>query len=170
WNFSNLNPFESREITVAFVLNTPTATPPLNGGDVLHFTSLITGLTDATPADNTLTLNQTVVNSFDPNDKTCLQGSSISQSQVGDYVHYLIRFENTGTANAQNGVVKDVIDTNKIDINSLLALNASHSFVTRMTAPNTVEFIFENIQLPFDVETNDGYVAFKIKTQSTLNK
>ncbi len=169
WNFSNLNPFESREMTVTFVLNTPTATPPLNGGDVLHFTSLVTGLTDETPADNTFTLNQTVENSYDPNDKTCLQGSSISQSQVGDYVHYLIRFENTGTANAQNVVVKDVIDTNKFDINTLIALNASHSFVTRITAPNTVEFIFENIQLPFDDATNDGYVAFKIKTKSTLN-
>ncbi len=169
WNFSNLNPFESREITVTFVLNTPTATPPLNGGDVLHFTSLVTGLTDETPADNTFTLNQTVVNSFDPNDKTCLQGASISQSQVGDYVHYLIRFENTGTANAQNVVVKDVIDTNKFDINTLIALNASHNFVTRITAPNTVEFIFENIQLPFLDATNDGYVLFKIKTKSTLN-
>lgn len=169
WNFSNLNPFESREMTVTFVLNTPTATPPLNGGDVLHFTSLVTALTDETPADNTFTLNQTVENSYDPNDKTCLQGSSISQSQVGDYVHYLIRFENTGTANAQNVVVKDVIDTNKFDINTLIALNASHSFVTRITAPNTVEFIFENIQLPFDDATNDGYVAFKIKTKSTLN-
>ena len=168
WNFANLLPFETREITVTFTLNTPTQTPPLLSGNVLSYTAQINAATDETPLDNTFTLNQTVVNSFDPNDKTCLEGATIASAQVGDYVHYLIRFENTGTANAQNVVVKDVIDTSKFDINTLQALNGSHSFVTRITNPNTVEFIFENIQLPFANATNDGYVAFKIKTKSTL--
>ncbi|MEF9477512.1 T9SS type A sorting domain-containing protein [Chryseobacterium sp. 1B4] len=93
----------------------------------------------------------------------------MTQTQVGDYVHYLIRFENTGTANAKNIVVKDEIDITKFDISSLVALNGSHNFVTRITNPDTVEFIFENIQLPFDDAHNDGYVSFKIKTKSTLN-
>lgn len=168
WNFANLLPFETREITVTFTLNTPMQTPPLNGGHILNYTAQITGALDETPLDNTFTLNQTVVNSYDPNDKTCLEGTTITQAKVGDYVHYLIRFENTGTANAQNIVVKDVIDTSKFDINTLQALTGSHSFVTRITNPNTVEFIFENIQLPFDNATNDGYVAFKIKTKATL--
>src|SRR5690606_20906712 len=104
----------------------------------------------------------------DPNDKTCLQGTGISQTQVGNYVHYLIRFENTGTANAQNIVVKDIIDTSKFDLSSLIAVCGSHSIVTRITGPNTVEFIFENIQLPFADATNDGYVVFKIRTLPNL--
>jgi hypothetical protein len=169
WNFTNLLPLETREVTVTLKLNTPTQTPSLNSGDILHYTAQINGATDETPADNNFTLNQTVVNSFDPNDKTCLEGTTITQTQVGDYVHYLIRFENTGTANAQNIVVKDVIDTSKFDLSSLVALNGSHNFVARITNPNTVEFIFENIQLPFDDANNDGYVSFKIKTKSTLN-
>ncbi|WET49073.1 T9SS type A sorting domain-containing protein [Chryseobacterium indologenes] len=169
WNFTNLLPFETREITVTLKLNTPTQTPAVNGGDILHYTAQINGATDENPADNNFTLNQTVVNSFDPNDKTCIEGTSIAKTQVGDYVHYLIRFENTGTANARNIVVKDEIDTSKFDISSLVALNGSHSYVTRVTNPNIVEFIFENIQLPFDDANNDGYVAFKIKTKSTLN-
>ena len=167
WNFTNLLPFETKEITLTFNLNTPIQTPALNGGDVLHYTAQINGTTDETPADNTFTLNQAVVNSFDPNDKTCLEGTAITQAKVGDYVHYLIRFENTGTANAQNIVVKDEIDTSKYDVSSLVALNASHNFVTRITG-NVVEFIFENIQLPFDNATNDGYISFKIKTKSNL--
>ncbi|MBO6186671.1 MAG: T9SS type A sorting domain-containing protein [Chryseobacterium sp.] len=167
WNFTNLLPFEAREITVILKLNTPTQTPALTGGDILHYTAQINGTTDETPADNIFTLNQTVVNSFDPNDKTCLEGTAITQAKVGDYVHYLIRFENTGTANAQNIVVKDEIDISKYDLSSLVALNASHSFVTRITG-NAVEFIFENIQLPFNNATNDGYVSFKIKTKSNL--
>ena len=169
WNFTNLLPFETREIIVTLKLNTPTQTPAVNGGDILHYTAQINGVTDETPADNNFSLNQTVVNSFDPNDKTCLEGTSIAQTQVGDYVHYLIRFENTGTANARNIVVKDEIDISKFDISSLVPLNGSHNYVTRITNPNIVEFIFENIQLPFDDANNDGYVAFKIKTKSTLN-
>lgn len=167
WNFSNLLPFETREITVTVQLNTPTQNPPLDSGTVLHYNAQINGAADDTPLDNTFILNQTVVNSFDPNDKTCLEGTSISQTKVGDYVHYLIRFENTGTANAQNIVVKDDIDASKYDLSSLIALNGSYNFVTR-TNGNSVEFIFENIQLPFDDANNDGYVSFKIKTKSTL--
>lgn len=168
WNFTNLLPFETKEIILTFNLNTPTQTPALNGGDILHYIAQINGATDETLADNIFTLNQTVVNSFDPNDKTCLEGTAITQAKVGDYVHYLIRFENTGTANAQNIVVKDEIDISKYDVSSLVALNASHNFVTRITG-NVVEFIFENIQLPFDNATNDGYISFKIKTKSNLS-
>ncbi|AZA82607.1 T9SS C-terminal target domain-containing protein [Chryseobacterium lactis] len=170
WNFTNLLPFESKEITVTIKLNTPTQTPPLSAGDILHYTAQINGAaTDETPVDNSFTLNRTVVNSFDPNDKTCLEGASIAQAKVGDYVHYLIRFENTGTANARSVVIKDEIDTTKFDLASLVAFNGSHDFVTKITGPNVVEFIFENIQLPFDDVHNDGYVSFKIKTKSTLN-
>ena len=88
--------------------------------------------------------------------------------KVGDFVHYKIRFENTGTANAQNIVVKDVIDTSKFDISTLVPIDGSHTFVTRIINTNQVEFIFENIQLPFDDANNDGYVVFKIKTKPTL--
>lgn len=168
WNFTNLLPFETKEITVTFKMNTPTQVPPLQGGDILQYTTQINGASDETPADNTFVLNQTVVNSFDPNDKTCLEGATISQAQVGDYVHYLIRFENTGSANAQNIVVKDVIDISKFDVSTLRPLDASHNFVTRVTNNNVVEFIFENIQLPFDDAHNDGYISFKIKTKSIL--
>jgi uncharacterized repeat protein (TIGR01451 family) len=168
WNFTNLLPFETKEIVVTLKLNTPTQTPALNGGDVLHYTAQINGGTDETPTDNAFALNQTVVNSFDPNDKTCLEGTSITQTQVGDYVHYMIRFENTGSANAENIVVKDVIDPSKFDITTLRPISGSHNFTTNVTNPNIVEFIFENVQLPFDDANNDGYITFKIKTKATL--
>lgn len=169
WNFSNLAPLESGEILVILLLNTPTDTPSVNSGDILNFTASIAGVgTDFYIEDNTFSLVRTVVNSFDPNDKTCLEGATITPDKVGEYVHYMIRFENTGTANAQNIVVKDLIDTTKFDIATLVPVDGSHSFVTRITNTNQVEFIFENIQLPFDNDNNDGYVAFKIKTKPTL--
>ena len=169
WAFTDLQPFESREITFTLNVNSPMETPAVNGGDILNYVATITiAAADETPNDNTFVYNQTVVNSFDPNDKTCLEGATISQVKVGDYVHYMIRFENTGTFPAQNIVVKDMIDMTKFDINSLVPIKGSHSFVTNISAGNKVEFIFENINLPFDNANNDGYVAFKIKTKSTL--
>jgi len=168
WSFSGLQPFETRIIDVVLLLNTPTATPPLNGGDILNYTATISGLTEETPTDNEAILAQTVVNSFDPNDKTCAEGTTVSPDMVGKYVHYVIRFENTGTANAQNIVVKDIIDTTKFNINTLVPLNASAAFTTKISNTNQVEFIFQNINLPFDDANNDGYVAFKIKTKPTL--
>lgn len=171
WNYLNLQPFETREISFTMTLNTPTDTNfPLNEGDFLNYSATINPITlDETPDDNTINFNQEVVNSIDPNDKTCIEGETITPDQVGKYIHYLIRFENTGSANAVNVVVKDVIDTTKYDLLSLIPLNASHDFYTRIKNGNEVEFIFENIQLPFDDANNDGYILFKIKTLPTLN-
>ncbi len=169
WNYTNLQPFESRYITVSFNLNSPQETPALNGGDVLNFTAIIDPISgDQMVSDNTSTLNQEVVNSFDPNDKTCLEGSVVSTALIGQYVHYVIRFENTGTFFAQNVVVKDEIDVSKFDLNSLIVLSTSHQQWTRING-NKVEFIFENIQLPFPPsEERHGYIAFKIKLKNNL--
>ena len=167
WNYANLNPFETREILITMNVNSPAETPAVNSGDVLSYTATIVGATDETPNDNVSVLNQTVFNSFDPNDKTCLEGTTITPAMIGNYVHYVIRFENTGTFAAQNVVVIDVIDASKFDINTLIPQTSSHNFVTRING-NKAEFIFENINLPFDDANNDGYVAFKIKTKPTL--
>ena len=168
WNYTNLQPFETREIDLILNVNSPMETPAVNNGDVLNYTTTITSAnTDETPADNTFTLDQTVVGSYDPNDKTCLEGQTIAPSEVGKYVHYVIRFENTGTYPAENIVVKDMIDLNKFDITTLVPLKSSHDFYTRING-NKVEFIFENINLDFNDATNDGYVVFKIKTKPSL--
>jgi uncharacterized repeat protein (TIGR01451 family) len=159
WNFSNLLPFEKREITVTLKVNRPTDTPAVNAGDKLYLTASI--------LDNIFTLENTVVGSYDPNDKTCLQGDRVKPDMVGKYVDYLIRFENTGNYAAENVVIKDIIDTKTFDVSSLQITDASHEVYTRIEG-NKVEFIFENIQLPFDDANNDGYVAFKIKTLPTL--
>ncbi len=159
WNFSNLLPFEKREITVTLKVNRPTDTPAVNAGDKLYLTASI--------LDNIFTLENTVVGSYDPNDKTCLQGDRVKPDMVGKYVNYLIRFENTGNYAAENVVVKDIIDTKTFDVSSLQITDASHEVYTRIES-NKVEFIFENIQLPFDDANNDGYIAFKIKTLPTL--
>jgi hypothetical protein len=168
WNFSNLGLFESREIDFTMNINSPSEVPAVNNGDILTFNATVNGATDLTPANNTSTLEQTVVGSYDPNDKTCTDGPSMPIAEVGKYLNYVIRFENTGTANAEFVVIRDIIDTTKFEINTLTPISASHPFVTRISQTNRVEFIFENINLPFDDANNDGFVTFKIKTRSTL--
>lgn len=170
FNFTDLAPFERRYVQVITNLNTPTdATFPLNLGDILTYSATVNPITyDETPDNNTRTLNATVVNSYDPNDITCLEGKEIEVSEVGAYVHYKIRFENNGTANATHVRVHNVIDLAKLDISTLIPVDGSHDFVTDIKNSNEVDFIFENINLPFNDEDNDGYVIYKIKTLSSL--
>lgn len=171
WNYSNLNPFETREIEFIMNLNSPMETPALNNGDRIQFTGNIqpenNTIVDDFPADNDIAANFNVVNSADPNDITCLEGNSVGPNQIGKYVHYMIRFENIGTANAMNVVVKNLIDTSKFDIATLVPLYSNYDFVTKQTA-NQFEFIFENINLPFDDANNDGYLVYKVKLKNNL--
>jgi len=168
WEYTDLIPFSSKEFFVDFNINSPMDTPPVNGGDILAFKATAFPLdTDLNRIDNIASLNQEVVNSFDPNDKTCLEGSILLEEMIGEYLHYMIRFENTGTADAINVRVEDVIDINRFDISTLELIDASHE-VQVVIDRDEVEFVFDNINLPFEDETNDGYVVFKIKTLDHL--
>jgi hypothetical protein len=64
--------------------------------------------------------------------------------------------------------VNDVIDTSKFDLASLQITEASHLCHTRFINGNQVSFSFVNINLPFTEPDKHGFVAFKIKTKSTL--
>lgn len=168
WAYTNLLPFETRYIDITLNLNSPMETPALTGGEFLSFGTTLSPHETGMETDNHQYIKQEVVNSFDPNDKTCLEGTVVGPDFIGEYVHYLIRFENTGTFFAQNIVVKDLIDTSKFDISTLRPMASSHDFVTRIEG-DKVEFIFENIMLPFDDANNDGWISFKIKTLPTLS-
>ncbi|MFT3795361.1 leucine-rich repeat domain-containing protein [Flavobacterium sp.] len=166
YDYSGIFPFETRTVLVTLNLNGPMEIPAVNLGDVVDIGAVVTApdVTDALPEDNTALLHQTVVGSFDPNDKHCLEGTTVNPSQIGQYLHYVINFENTGSAAAENIVVKDVIDQTKFDIESLQLVSASHENTTRI-AGNKVEFIFEGIHL---APEGKGHVVFKIKTKSDL--
>jgi len=170
WKFEDLLPSNSIRFRVDFEMNRPTDTEfPLVGGEKLKFEVKINPYTvDDEPDNNEFILDQTVVNSFDPNDITCLEGDSISFLKTGEYVHYMVRFENTGTAEAVNIVVKDTINTDKFDLESLRPMEGSHDYMTKVKSNGIVEFIFENINLPFTEEGKHGFVVFKIKTKESL--
>jgi len=167
WNYVNLMPFENRSIVIALNVNAPTETPAVNNGDILNFSASITPVAaDGLPLDNQFAYNQTVVGSFDPNDIVCIQGDNLSVSEIGNYLHYIVNFENTGTAPAENVVVKIEIDTTKYDLPSLQLLNGSHPVEAKINS-NVAEFIFKGINL----DTNGhGNILLKVRSKSSINE
>jgi len=163
WAYINLQPFETRSIEVNFNVKAP---PINNINDTLVFNAVINPVT----GDNSFALQQIVVGAFDPNDKSCLEGSSVHVSKIGDYVHYMIRFQNLGTDTAVNVVVKDLLK-DKFDWSSFQMTKTSHPCIARQSKGNQLEFIFKNINLPAKIQNeaaSNGFVAFKIRSKATL--
>ncbi|MDR6967927.1 hypothetical protein J2X31_001941 [Flavobacterium arsenatis] len=165
WVVSNIAPFASGSIDVTLNVNSPQETPAINIDDILTFNAFIDVSTDDNWTDNNFDFSQTVVGSFDPNDIICLEGESEAPSAIGNYLHYIVNFENTGTAPAENVVVKVDIDATKYDVSSLQLLNGSHPLEARLNN-NVAEFIFKVINL----ETNGhGNILLKIRSKTSLN-
>lgn len=163
WDYENLAPFTSRTINVKMLVEQP---PIVEGNDILQYVASVTPNTDdTTPNDNTYELNQIVVNSFDPNDKRCLEGNQVLIENADEYLHYLIRFQNTGTASAINVRVADQLDE-KLDWTTLVVESLSHPGRVEIENGQDVSFIFDDIHLPHedeDPEGSNGFIAFKIK-------
>jgi uncharacterized repeat protein (TIGR01451 family) len=168
WNFTGLMPTESYTVLVMLSVNSPVESPAVNINDILTFTANIaTTGTDETPADNIAVLNQVVIGSFDPNDKQVAEGATITPEQVGGYLHYIIRFQNSGTAEAINVVVKDMLAEN-LDWSTFQPISASHQYRATLNS-NRAEFFFEGINLPAeedDEPASHGFISFKIKPEA----
>lgn len=166
WNYSNLKPFENREINVSLDINSPSDTPAVDVGHVLLFSSTITATGgDDVPQDNTFNLDQKAVGAFNPNNIVCIEGDSESPANIGNYLHYVVNFKNTGTDVINNVVVKHDIDPTQFDAASVQVLNSSHAMRTIVTG-NRVEFMFQNAGL---AAADHGNILFKVKTKPSLS-
>ncbi|UOX34069.1 T9SS type A sorting domain-containing protein [Flavobacterium sediminilitoris] len=165
WDYADLKPFESRSIYVTFNINSPTDPNPVNIDDVLQLTaSIMPQSGDINTMDNLFQFNQTVVGSFDPNDISCIEGEIVSPTMIGEYLHYIINFENTGNYQAENIVVKIEVNPEDFDIKTLQLLNASHNLDVRIK-DNIIELIFQAIYLDTG---GHGNILLKIKTKDNL--
>jgi uncharacterized repeat protein (TIGR01451 family) len=168
FNYSNLAPGEEREIFVVLRINSMTDSPPVFLGQTILFDAEISpAFGDINIENNYANRVETVYGSYDPNDKQCAEGNQILISDLNKFLHYTIRFENTGNAPARNIVIEDNIDTTMFDINTFEPITSSHNYFTRRVG-NKIEFIFENINLPIDSANNKGYIYYKIKPLNTL--
>jgi uncharacterized repeat protein (TIGR01451 family) len=163
--FTNLLRHEVRYITVP--ISTPVI-PTVSLGDLVTNTASITiPPSDIHPLDNTSTLTQDIRGAYDPNDKMESHGEKIlfSSFSSSDYLTYTIRFENTGTGNAINIKVDDVLDA-KLDATSVRMIDASALYTLERTGSN-LSWKFSGINLPPSVSstttTGKGYIVFQVK-------
>ncbi len=164
----SLTPF-NQEIFEITLLN---ATPPtLNSGDILILSGEVgPENNDINLQNNTARVEQTVVNSFDPNDKMVVQGDEIEIDETDQYLDYRIRFQNLGTANALNVKITDTIDNN-LDWTTFQPITSSHDYRIEIVDGEQINYYFDNINLPFetaDPEGSNGYITYKIKPKSTV--
>jgi uncharacterized repeat protein (TIGR01451 family) len=170
WDFTNLTPSVQSSITVKLQVQPP---PNVNIGDTLTSIALIKPVeNDVTPSDDTSIYRQIVIGSFDPNDKSEGSGGSISAHQVitGNYLNYLVRFQNTGNDTAFNIQVRDTLDS-KLDWTSLQMIAASHPYQLQVSAQQILTWQFNNILLP-DSNVNEpashGFIVYRIKTRDNV--
>jgi len=163
YNYTNLAP---GEIRVIYVYLTVATIPTVSLGQVVVNSASSTNAGDVNPANNTFEFSQVIVGSYDPNDKLEAHGGKIvfDEFDAEDYLYYTIRFQNTGTANAQFVRLVDDLDT-RLDETSIRMVAASHNYTLTRTNMNLV-WKFEQINLPpevVDAVGSNGYVQFKIK-------
>lgn len=168
WNYTNLLPFEERYIDLSLNVLIP---PTVNVNDLLAFTVVANPTAgDNVPLNNTMSWNQTVRSSFDPNDKTVIEGSTISTTQATNYLTYVTRFQNTGTANATTVVIKETLDP-KLDWNTFEPIASSHTSNIQIKNGNQVTYTFSNIDLPYETANeagSHGWMTYRIKPKSNV--
>ncbi|MBX2910006.1 MAG: PKD domain-containing protein [Chitinophagales bacterium] len=165
WNLNNILPVGNK--VVGSMLMTPTSLPI--GSPIFTRAEFVTtsNCTETNLNNNIDTTHQTVVASYDPNDKHVSPEGNIANN--GQELAYTIRFQNTGTAPAVNVVVLDTLDNN-LDWSTFEFKNASHSCNIQQEG-NLVSFRFSNIMLPDSLHNeaeSHGFVSYKIKAQQNL--
>lgn len=163
FNYTNLLPGETRMIYVYFTVPT---IPTVSLGQLVTNSVTSINTNDIISTNNSFEFTQEIVGSYDPNDKLEAHGGKIvfDDFDTNDYLYYTIRFQNTGTANAQFVRLVDNLD-NRLDETSLRMISASHNYTLTRTEMNLV-WKFDQINLPpqmVNEEKSNGFVQFKIK-------
>lgn len=161
--YSNLLPFETRKFIVSLNLLPVTTLTSL-----LNFTATITpnGEEPSTQGDNTFNYSQNVVNTQSVNRIDCLETNLLPTTEIGEYLHYMINFQNTGTSTVDNIVIKSIFNPSQFDINSLQVVDATHP-VSLVVANNEVLFQMRSANL--GGPGGQGGILLKIKSNSNLN-
>lgn len=147
----------------------------INGAQ--HFyTSTIsaTTITDCNPSNNNGNLLQILGNSYDPNDKNVFKDSFYANNvmyqlpelevNIEDKLTYTIRFQNTGTAPAQNIYIQDSLSSN-LDWSTFELLSTSHPMFINHLGNGILRFEFDNIWLvdsSVSQELSQGYLTYRI--------
>ncbi len=167
WNLDTLALGQTVQLTVDLFTD---ASTPLGTPLSLQLSALPDS-SDETPGNNVVLVNDSVVGSFDPNDKLVEPPSlTPDEAQSGEQpITYTIRFQNTGTYLADRVVIVDSLpDGLQIaSIQELASSHAHHWYVDH----GVLYVIFQDINLPdstSDEANSHGFFRFRILPETDL--
>jgi uncharacterized repeat protein (TIGR01451 family) len=148
-----------------------------------YFTSTITptgNLTDCSSLNNAGSLLQLLGNSYDPNDKLVARPNETQQMFFNNVSYldvdaiekltYTVRFQNTGTAPAQNIYILDTLSSN-LNWSSFSLIESSHPMQVVNLGNGVLRFEFSQIWLA-DSTTNEeeshGHLVYSISENASV--
>ncbi len=148
-----------------------TDTTALPGMPIELVSELLPSLGDATPINNAVTLVDTVLASFDPNDKR-VAPTTLTPVEVaeGKELEYTIRFQNTGTFQAERVVITDTLNSG-LQWSTMRFIASSHACSWMLLGNGVLRFAFDPIVLPdstSDGPNSHGFVKFAMKPVGDL--
>ena len=173
WNLGSINPGYTNTDILFF--NVPFG---LADGTQHLFNSTITPniVSDCYSGNNNGGLLQIVGNPYDPNDKNVYRKtfheneiSGFSESDINfgedDELEYTVRFQNTGTAPAQNIYILDTLDA-ELDWSTFQLIQSTHEVEVENLGNGVLRFKFNNIWLPdssVSQELSQGHFVFRMR-------
>ncbi|MDR0801307.1 T9SS type A sorting domain-containing protein [Fluviicola sp.] len=150
-------------IPVSFPGNTP-------AGTNVSFHAQISNPTEVDFSNNSGTANAVIMNSYDPNDKTCNLPALLSPDQR-EKLQYRIQCQNDGNFPALNVVIRDTI-SQLLDLNTFRFISSSHPVITSIDpVSREVIFYLYNAQLVSSSENlpaSQGFVLYEISEAVSL--
>jgi len=170
WNVSDLSVFDRERIRVDVHVDRDV---PL--GEVVKNTFKIeTNDPDFKLENNEYVMCDTVVGSYDPNNKLVepADGLTVEEVNEGKKVFYTVNFQNTGTFYAEKVRIADQLDP-QLDWPSLELIAASHEITSfKLNKGGLLEVEFDKIFL-IDSTSNEpeshGFVTFAIQRKKGFN-
>ena len=126
-------------------------------------------LIDLDSSNNFTQVSNTVMCSYDPNDKRVVPLKCFYNTS--DTLDYTVRFQNTGNYPATTVTIVDTLDLEKLDLMSLEILSASHDFVWSLKQPAILEVVFNNIYLvdsSVSFTESQGFIKYRIQIKDSI--
>jgi len=137
--------------------------------DILHsYFEILPISGDANPLNNTLSTDEPVTGSHDPNDKTVSpigEGPAGNITQNDSVLLYTLHFQNTGNDTAFTVVIKDTLSP-FLDPATVVPGASNHTYTFDLSGQGVLTFRFDHILLPdssANEEASNGYVNYSIQ-------
>jgi hypothetical protein len=170
WKIDSLTLFQKKPIRLYFHVPANVA---LLGTNLINDVYIKDKFTDINIANNYRSSSEIIVGAYDPNDKKAEPAGNGPAGEIPPGTQdltYTIRFQNTGSAPAQDIVIKDTLSS-FVDVSSIQMISSSHAYNARLKNGGIVWWEFNNINLP-DSNQNEpashGYIKYKVNLKPNL--